>query len=235
MPTSCACLLKANNICNISVFLLVTPAGTLSNWTSSLGNREQTNWHFLLFYFYIPSFPHFFSSVGLHPSTLFYFLSFCSPAIWGSVPPEIPSSLPLTNLHYPSFPFSLYSSSAVGLFATHKLYVYWSLRTVHWSYQERGTTEEEERMEIFFGKGLQKCYIWSEVRSLKGIFFPAVQTEGWVGFSYFWRIIVVLNMSRVKLLQRASVSLVTSGQDDCMCQERSGENREIGWGRVLLQ
>ncbi len=123
VPVSCACLLKTNNICNISVFLLVSPAGALSNWTSSLGNREQTNYRFLLFCFYIPSLLPFFSNVGLHPCSLFYSLSCCSPAIWGFVPPEIPSSLPLTNL------FSLQSSSAADPFATHELSVYLSWYT----------------------------------------------------------------------------------------------------------
>ena len=102
---SCVCLLKTNSICNRSVFLLVFPAGVLSNWTHSLGNREQTNYHFLLFCFYIPSLLPFFSNTGLHPYTLFCSLSCCLPAMWSLVPPEIPSSHPFTTLIIPPFLF----------------------------------------------------------------------------------------------------------------------------------
>lgn len=102
---SCVCLLKTNSICNRSVFLLVFPAGVLSNWTHSLGNREQTNYHFLLFCFYIPSLLPFFSNTGLHPYTLFCSLSCCRPAMWSLVPPEIPSSHPFTTLIIPPFLF----------------------------------------------------------------------------------------------------------------------------------
>lgn len=119
VPISCACLLKPT----ISVFLLVSPAGALSNWTHSLGTRKQTNYHFLLLCFYIPSLLPFFSNFGLHPSTLFLFLSshmrLC--ATWDSLTP--PCYQPSLSL----LPFPL----PVGLVATHKHNVYLSWCTVH--------------------------------------------------------------------------------------------------------
>lgn len=45
----------------------------------------------------------------------------------------------------------------------------------------------------------------------------------------FGELLLSCNMSRVKLSPRASVSLVTSGQDDYI----SSEDRRGGWGGVL--
>lgn len=63
------------------------------------------------------------------------------------------------------------------------------------------------------------------------LFFSPVLGGSRLRVLFIGKLLFALDMTGVLLLPRASLSLSTSGQHDCMCQE---DSREGGWRRVQI-